>query len=227
MRAALEITSPANPRIKQLVALRRRRARDEAGVTLVEGAAELSLALAAGVRPATLYYCPELSGDGDPDIAGLASAAGATLLLNPSPFRPLPGSLLHAVDVLIVNEVEAAQLAGDDDGQPAGVTGLRKALAARGITRAVITRGAAGSLVLDGDAVTEIPATPAKAIDTTGAGDAFTGALAVGLTTGHSLAEAAARASVAAAGSTTRRGAQPSYPTQEELECFLQAATQH
>ncbi|KRE43109.1 RNA methyltransferase [Knoellia sp. Soil729] len=59
-RPDLEITSPANPRLKQLVGLRRRRARDEAGVTVVEGFEELGLALAAGVRPRTLFYSPEL-----------------------------------------------------------------------------------------------------------------------------------------------------------------------
>lgn len=56
----LTITSPANPRLKSLVALRRRRARDAAGVTLVEGFEELALALAAGVAPRTLFVCPEL-----------------------------------------------------------------------------------------------------------------------------------------------------------------------
>ena len=56
----LIITSPSNARLKQLVALRRRHARDEAGLTLVEGYAELSLALDAGVLPRTLYYCPDL-----------------------------------------------------------------------------------------------------------------------------------------------------------------------
>ncbi|HEX4060689.1 MAG TPA: RNA methyltransferase [Streptosporangiaceae bacterium] len=64
-RAGLEITSPANARIKHVVALRRRRARELAGVTLVEGYAEVDLALSAEVRPRELYYCPEL-GHGDP-----------------------------------------------------------------------------------------------------------------------------------------------------------------
>ena len=73
-RADLEITSPANPRIKQLVALRRRRARDQSGVTLVEGLAEIELALAAGVRPRALYYCPALA---SPDSLALADSAGA------------------------------------------------------------------------------------------------------------------------------------------------------
>ncbi len=64
--ADLEITSPANPRIKQLVALRRRRAREQAGVTLVEGLAEIELALAAGVRPRDAVLLP---GAGEPGLA--------------------------------------------------------------------------------------------------------------------------------------------------------------
>ena len=59
-QAGLEITSPANPRVKHLVALRHRRARDRAGVTLVEGFEELGLALAAGAHPVSLYVCPAL-----------------------------------------------------------------------------------------------------------------------------------------------------------------------
>lgn len=68
-RPDLEITSPANPRLKQLVALRRRRARDEAGVTVVEGFEELGLALDAGVRPRTLFYSPELMLDPSAQLA--------------------------------------------------------------------------------------------------------------------------------------------------------------
>ena len=72
-QAGLEITSPANPRVKQLVALRHRRARDRAGVTLVEGYEELDLALSAGARPLTLYVCPGLAGgDAQPMIDRLA-----------------------------------------------------------------------------------------------------------------------------------------------------------
>jgi RNA methyltransferase, TrmH family len=72
--AELEITSPANPRIKQLVALRRRRERERAAVTLVEGLAEVRLALAAGVRPRALYYCPELSSSGGYDLGGAGTS---------------------------------------------------------------------------------------------------------------------------------------------------------
>jgi TrmH family RNA methyltransferase len=80
MPAELEITSPANPRVKQLVALRRRRARDEAGVTLVEGRAEIELALAAGVRPRSLYYCPELSGRQYREVRERARDLGADVI---------------------------------------------------------------------------------------------------------------------------------------------------
>jgi RNA methyltransferase, TrmH family len=76
----VEITSPANPRVKQLVALRRRRARDESGVTLVEGRAEIELALAAGVRPRSLYYCPDLSNPKDQDLRERARDLGADVI---------------------------------------------------------------------------------------------------------------------------------------------------
>jgi RNA methyltransferase, TrmH family len=73
VEAGVEITSPANARVKQLVALRHRRARDRAGVTLVEGREELGLALSAGARPLTLYVCPDLAGgDAQPLIDQVA-----------------------------------------------------------------------------------------------------------------------------------------------------------
>ncbi len=74
--AGLEIASPANPRIKHLVALRRRRVREQAGVTLVEGYEELRLALSAGVRPQALYYCPGLAAPGTLELAGRVADAG-------------------------------------------------------------------------------------------------------------------------------------------------------
>jgi RNA methyltransferase, TrmH family len=74
------VTSPANPRLKSLVALRRRRHRDEAGQTLVEGYEELALALDAGVHPIALYFCPELQAAGQEGLLDGAAAAGAELV---------------------------------------------------------------------------------------------------------------------------------------------------
>jgi RNA methyltransferase, TrmH family len=95
--AELEITSPTNPRIKQLVALRRRRERERAAVTLVEGLAEVRLALAAGVRPQALYYCPELSSPGGASLGG-ASPGGASPG-GASSSSPVPGGASLAGDV--------------------------------------------------------------------------------------------------------------------------------
>jgi RNA methyltransferase, TrmH family len=79
-QAGLEITSLANPRVKQLVALRQRRARDRAGVTLVEGYEELDLALSAGARPLTLYVCPALAGDGAQAMIDRVTSLGAEVV---------------------------------------------------------------------------------------------------------------------------------------------------
>src|ERR1700735_4108098 len=78
--AELEITSPANPRIKQLVALRRRRGRDQADVTLVEGLAEIELALSAGVRPRALYYCAALIPPRSAALGERAAGLGAEIV---------------------------------------------------------------------------------------------------------------------------------------------------
>ena len=87
--ADLLITSPANPRLKALIALRRRRVREETGTTLVEGHEELVLALASGVRPQTLFVCPELSGPGGAeDVVEHARQLGAEIVrLNAAAFQ--------------------------------------------------------------------------------------------------------------------------------------------
>lgn len=101
--AGPEITSTANPRVRQLVALRRRRARDQAGVTLVEGYAELSLALAAGVRPLAVYHSPGLAG-GDPDgvLGRVTRLCAEVVRVSPAVFgkiayRESPGGWLAVV----------------------------------------------------------------------------------------------------------------------------------
>ncbi len=83
----LEITSPTNPRVKELVALRRRRTRERSDVTLVEGYEELVPALAAGVRPHTLYYCAELIGaDRQPTVERVAGLGTEVVRLSRQAF---------------------------------------------------------------------------------------------------------------------------------------------
>jgi RNA methyltransferase, TrmH family len=115
MPAELEITSPANARIKGLVALRRRRGRDQAAVTLVEGLAEIELALAAGVMPQALYYCPELSPAGARAAVAAAAERGAEIIRVTRPvfekisYREGPDGLLAVVPA-VADELEALTL---------------------------------------------------------------------------------------------------------------------
>jgi TrmH family RNA methyltransferase len=90
--AGPEITSPANPRIRQLVALRRRRIRERTAVSLVEGHQELSVALAAGVRPCALYYCPELvTGDALRTVDQVAALGAEVIQVS----RPVFGKIAY------------------------------------------------------------------------------------------------------------------------------------
>jgi ribokinase len=157
-----------------------------------------------------------------------ARVSGMTTILNPAPANePLPTDVLDLVDVLTPNEHEAAALAGQ------AVTDHRSAVAAArrlqqlGCRQVIVTRGSAGCTILgeaiedakdfDHDAI-ELPALAVQPVDTTAAGDAFNGALAVKLSEAASLVEAARWASVAAAISVTRPGAQPSLPCRKEID---------
>ncbi|OLR91032.1 ribokinase [Actinokineospora bangkokensis] len=133
----------------------------------------------------------------------LAAAAGVRVVLNLSPVAELSAATLAALDPLVVNEHEAERL-GD--------------LPALGVRSAVITRGAQGARVVTPEGTTDLPAPQVTPVDTTGAGDAFIGALAAALAAGEPLETAAVQAIRVASVSTTRQGAQPSYPTRAELD---------
>ncbi|MEU9446232.1 ribokinase [Streptomyces sp. NPDC048304] len=150
-------------------------------------------------------------------VRGLAP--GSRFVLNPSPPRPLPDEVVAACDPLIVNEHEAKVILGDT------VTGetpedWARALLARGPRSVVVTLGGEGALVATRDATTRIAPVTVDAVDTTGAGDAFTAALAFGLGAGVGLEAAAAYAARVGALAVTRRGAQDSYPTAEEVDAL-------
>lgn len=128
-------------------------------------------------------------------------------VLNCSPFRSLPPELLARVDVLVVNELEAAALAGRPVSSLAEARDAGRALVKLGPKSAVITLGAAGSMVVDSGATEHVPAPPAQVVDTTGAGDAFAGALAARLAAGYGLIEAAVFGGAVGSATTERRGA--------------------
>jgi len=135
-----------------------------------------------------------------------AASRGVRPVLNLSPVTPVPAATLALLDPLVVNEHEALELAGSF----AGLLDL-------GPRSAVVTLGARGAAVVTPAGVVEVPAPAVRPVDTTGAGDAFAGALAAGLAAGRSLEAAAGYAARVAAVSVTRRGAQPSYPTPDEV----------
>lgn len=147
-------------------------------------------------------------------------AEGSRFVLNPSPPRPLPQEVLDACDPLIVNEHEAKVILGD---AAVGDTpeDWARILLAKGPRSVVITLGAEGALVASArGGMARVPSVKVDAVDTTGAGDAFTAALAWKLGTGASLADAAAYAARVGAAAVTRRGAQESYPTGDEVEAL-------
>ncbi|MFD8676830.1 ribokinase [Streptomyces seoulensis] len=150
---------------------------------------------------------------------------GTRFVLNPSPPRPLPGEVLAACDPLVVNEHEARVLLGDEEtggtGEPGEVPAdpadWARRLLALGPRSVVVTLGAEGALVCDASGVRAVPSVAVAAVDTTGAGDAFTAALAWRLGAGEELPVAAAYAARVGAAAVTRRGAQESYPTAAEV----------
>jgi ribokinase len=148
-----------------------------------------------------------------------AASAGSRVVLNPSPPAPLPAEVLAACDPLVVNEHEARFLLGADAG--AAPEDWAGALLARGPRSVVLTLGPAGALISGPSGTVRIPSPPVEAVDTTGAGDAFTGALAWRLGTGEDLETAVRFAVRVGAVAVTRAGAQESFPTLEEVTTAL------
>jgi ribokinase len=151
----------------------------------------------------------------DAVIAGAryAQARGMTVLINPAPARALPGELLSLRPILIPNEVEAEALTGERDPIEAG-----RLLAARTGSAVIVTVGARGAVMVSNQGVERIAAPYVEVVDTTGAGDAFAGALAAEMAAGTGLVEAARVAVRAASMSVTARGARTAMPTRAMLE---------
>jgi ribokinase len=178
---------------------------------------------------AVVCLCLEVGTDTVVAAAQAGHDAGATVLLNLSPYAEVPKDLAGLSDVLLVNAHEASLFLGSEADIPDAEAGVeawepvRSQFAERGLQRVLVTLGAQGSVVLDSlargdDQITRIEPTRVTAVDTTGAGDAFTGGVAARLAAGDSLAEAAAFASVAAALAATKKGTQAAYPSAAEVE---------
>lgn len=162
----------------------------------------------------------EIPATGFQKAVELARAVGARVVVNLAPVVDVDKQALLQSDPLVVNEHEAglvleqlgAQTSGDEPEE------LVECLRAEGFAAVVLTLGPRGAIVADAEGITPIPTPQIKAVDTTGAGDAFTGALVARLLDGDSLVSAAHHAARIGAFAALGHGAQPSYP---ELDAEL------
>ncbi|WP_028270245.1 ribokinase [Arthrobacter sp. UNC362MFTsu5.1] len=195
--------------------------------------ADVAAAAEAFDGASVICLCLEIGMDTVEAAARAGRDAGATVLLNLSPYGEIPQGLADLCDVLLVNAHEASLFLGPDvpgaDADDAGWDQVRERFAGRGLHRVVVTLGSRGSVVLDSlaagrDRVTRIAPVAVHAVDTTGAGDAFTGAVAARLAAGEPLADAAAFASAAAALAATRKGTQAAYADVADVERLRRSA---
>jgi len=153
--------------------------------------------------------------------------AGARVVLDPAPARPLPDELFGLVDIMTPNETEAAILAGL---QPSRLDTKQAAeiaqkLRAKGTKTVIVKLGDQGCLLVEDGEPQVFPAPKVKAVDTTAAGDVFNGALAVALAEGEDLAKACQFANACAALSVSRMGTQAATPSREEVDAFRAGAS--
>jgi len=147
-----------------------------------------------------------------------AKQVGGCCVLNTAPAVTGSERLLSVADVLVMNETELAYYADQDAGVSAAqVRRLGPRLLQRPQQALIVTLGAEGTWIFTHASEEFIPVTPVTVLDTTGAGDCFTGVLAAGIALGQVLPEAARRASRAAAIAVTRLGAAASMPRVQEL----------
>jgi ribokinase len=155
------------------------------------------------------------------EALAVGRAAGVTTILNPAPAAPLPDEVLALADLCIPNETEAERLTGQVVTNLAQAEAAARVLQARGARTVLVTLGEQGVLVVEPQSVRHVPTRRVRAVDTTGAGDAFIGGLGVFLAEGMPLHQAAERACAVAALSVTRLGAQAALPTRADLDAFL------
>ena len=151
----------------------------------------------------------------------LANRHGLITILNPVPARPVSDAILKYVRILTPNEVETSVLTGLSIGSLKEAEKAARMLLAQGPEAVIVTLGAKGALIVTEQEATLVPSFPVEAVDTTAAGDAFNGGLAVALARGNSLKDVVRYGCAAGALSATKLGAQPSLPAAEEVEKFL------
>lgn len=147
----------------------------------------------------------------------IAKAAGVKVILDPAPARHLPEDLL-SVDLLCPNESEAALISGQTVRSIDEATAVAESLRHKGVRAVAITLGAEGTLLCDHQQTERVASIKTQAVDTTAAGDAFAGALAVRWSETGSLIDAVRWANAAGALAASATGAQPSLPRRDQID---------
>ena len=142
-------------------------------------------------------------------VVRAAQLAGKStrVVVNCAPFRPVPPAVLSRADVVVVNEVEASQFSGGPVSSPAAALDAAHGVLQLGPRAVVVTLGARGAVVVTEETSVEVPAPRTKVVDTTGAGDAFAGALAAMLASGLELPKAVELGVMVGSATTERVGA--------------------
>jgi len=156
-------------------------------------------------------------------VAGIAAAAGNTVVLNPAPAREIPEALMRNISVLTPNKTEAEMLSGITINNMESAAAAASAIRNKGVDIVIITLGSLGALVVTDTISQLIHAPKVQAVDTTAAGDVFNGALAVALSENKPILEAVTFACHAAAISVTRMGTQASAPYFNEVTIYKEA----
>ena len=152
----------------------------------------------------------------------IARSGGAVTILNPAPAAPLPAGMLALCDYVTPNESEAEALTGLPVTTPDEALAAARALLVLGCRAAVITLGGQGALYHDATQTVHVPAFNAgPVVETTGAGDAFTGGFASALARGMEPVDAVRFGSATAGISVTRAGTAPAMPSRAEIEALL------
>jgi ribokinase len=175
-------------------------------------------------RGETWVFQFEIPVAADEALMRRARGAGARTILNLAPMVDHSVRLRKLVDIAVLNEIELAQATGAAITARSSQADIVAACRRLGPPVVIATLGARGTVVVEGERATALPAFKAKVVDTTGAGDCFVGALAARLSKSAGLLDAARYANAAASCSVERLGAAPSMPRPREVAARLARA---
>ena len=188
------------------------------------GDAEAEKVLRLLDRASVLLLQLEVSVELSLRVAQAAAARGATVILDPSPVRPIPSEFYSCCHIITPNETDAQALVDTPVVDRASAALAAGTLLNRGIPTVVVKLGPLGAYYATKQGGEYLPAFPVEAVDSVGAGDAFNGALAVAIAEGSDLPQAVRMASAAGALAVTRVGAQDSMPFRQEVDALLRVS---